>query len=188
MEGLGIASKGLLCGLKEHEDPPHTPGGHVEVEIPEGVALILAVSQYPVAQYRESPFVLVGDHSGQIRLSDNGELQTDVFDPVRDVGSGLCYSCSQDHTAVVIEGQLVLESVAERALVEWHVSLEYLDIQRDMEPIRERIGDDLVGRNSLISVSSANSNPRCVPGCGHVNALVVAVLFLRGRPLEVGVQ
>ena len=56
-----------------------------------------------------------------------------------------------------------------------------------MEPIRERIGDDLVGRNSLVSVSSANSNHRRFSVFGRVNAVVVAVFSLRGRPPEVEV-
>ena len=64
-------AKGCSAAPKEHEDPPHTPGGDVELEVPEGIGSILGhpvVSQYPVVQYRESPVVLVGDHSGQIRL------------------------------------------------------------------------------------------------------------------------
>ena len=83
-------------------ESPHTLGGHIEVEVPEGIGSILGhpvVSQYPVVQYRESPFVLVGDHSSQIWLSDYGELQSDVFDSVR----GPCCSCSQDHTTVVVK-------------------------------------------------------------------------------------
>ena len=50
MEGFG---KGLLRGLKEHDT--YTPGGNVDVEVPEGVAFVLghpAVSQYPVVKYR----------------------------------------------------------------------------------------------------------------------------------------
>ena len=59
------------------------------------------------------------------------------------------------------------------------MALKYLDIQRDIEPIRERIGDGLVGRDR------DNANPRCVPVCGHVNALVVTVFSLRPPEVEV---
>ena len=67
------------------------------------------------------------------------------------------------------------------------MAFENLDIQRDIEPIRERIGDGLVGRDRLIFVSGANSNPRRVPVCGRVNVLVVAVFSLRVRPPKVEV-
>ena len=42
IEGLRVASEGLLRGnvLKEHQDPLHAARGHVEVDIPEGVAIV----------------------------------------------------------------------------------------------------------------------------------------------------
>ena len=56
--------------LKEHQDPLHAAGGHVEVHIPECVALIfanLSVPQNPVVQDREAAVVLIGDHASQLR-------------------------------------------------------------------------------------------------------------------------
>ena len=75
IEDLCVASKGFLRGniLKEHQDGLHAAGGHVEIDIPEGVALVFAdfsVPQNPVKQDRKTAFVLVVDHSGQIWLSD----------------------------------------------------------------------------------------------------------------------
>ena len=59
IEGLSVASKGLLRGsiLEEQQDALHAAGGHVEIDIPEGVALVFAnfsVPQYPVIQDREA--------------------------------------------------------------------------------------------------------------------------------------
>ena len=76
IEGLSVASKGLLRGniLKDHQDAIHAAGGHIEIDIPEGVALVFAdfsVPQYPVIQDRKAAFVLVVDHSGQLWLSDH---------------------------------------------------------------------------------------------------------------------
>ena len=69
IKGLRVASEGLLRGnvLKEHQDPLHAARGHVEVDIPEGVALVsvyFAVAQYPVLEDREAAVVLIGDHAG----------------------------------------------------------------------------------------------------------------------------
>ena len=81
IEGLGVASEGLLRGniLKEHQDPLHAAGGYVEVDIPEGVALIfanLSVPQKLVVQDREAAVVLIAEHPSQLRLSDHVILQT----------------------------------------------------------------------------------------------------------------
>ena len=85
IEGLRVASEGLLCGnvLKEHQDPLHAARGHVD--IPEGAALVsvyFAVAQYPVIEDREAAVVLIGDHANQLRLSDDVILQTDVLNVV----------------------------------------------------------------------------------------------------------
>ena len=87
MEGLRVASEGLLRGnvLEEHQDPIHAARGHVEVDIPEGVALVSAyfsVAQYPVIEDRKAAVVLICDHASQLRLSKDVILQTDVFNVV----------------------------------------------------------------------------------------------------------
>ena len=87
MEGLRVASEGLLRGnvLEEHQDPLHAAGGHVEVDIPEGVALVSAyfsVPQNPVIEDREAAVVLIGDHASQLGQSDDVILQTDVVNVV----------------------------------------------------------------------------------------------------------
>ena len=80
VKGLSVASEGLLRGdiLEEHQDALHAAGGHVKVDIPEGVRLVqchLPVPQYPVIQDRKAAFVLVVDHSGQLWQSDHVVLE-----------------------------------------------------------------------------------------------------------------
>ena len=50
IEGLSVTRKGLLRGtiLKEHQYTLHAAGGHVEVDIPNGVALVF--SDFAVAE------------------------------------------------------------------------------------------------------------------------------------------
>ena len=70
--------------FKEHQDPLHAACGHVEVDIPEGVALVSAyfsVPQNPVIEDRETAIVLIGDHVSQLWLRDDLIL-TDVFNVV----------------------------------------------------------------------------------------------------------
>ena len=60
--------------LKEHQDPLHAAGGHVEVDIPEGVSLVSAyfsVPQNPVIEDRKAAVVLIGDHASQLGLPDD---------------------------------------------------------------------------------------------------------------------
>ena len=71
--------------LKEHQDHLHAARGHVDVDIPEGVALVsvyFAVAQYPVIEDREAAVVLIGEHASQLGLSDDVILQTDVLNVV----------------------------------------------------------------------------------------------------------
>lgn len=87
IEGLSIASERLLCGsiLKEHQDALYAAGWYDEIDIPEGVAFVFAafsVSQYQVIQNRKAAFVLVVDHAGKLRLSDDLILKTKVFNVV----------------------------------------------------------------------------------------------------------
>ena len=70
--------------LKEHQEPLHAAGGHVKINVPEGVALIfanLSVPQNPVVQDRAAAVVLTGDHAGQLRLSDNFPANMYIWDP-----------------------------------------------------------------------------------------------------------
>ena len=60
--------------LKEHQDPLHAAGGHVEVDIPEGVTLVsgnFSVPQNPVIEDREAAVVLIGDHASQLWMRDD---------------------------------------------------------------------------------------------------------------------
>ena len=75
VKGLSVASEVLLRGdiLEEHQDGLHVAGGHVQVDVPEGVRLVywhLSVPQYPVIQDRKAAFVLVVDRSDQLWQSD----------------------------------------------------------------------------------------------------------------------
>ena len=59
--------------LKEHQ-PLHAARGHVEVDIPEGVALVSAyfsVPQNPVIEDHKAAVVLIGDHASQRWLRDD---------------------------------------------------------------------------------------------------------------------
>ena len=76
VEALRVASKGLLRGNipEEHQDALHAAGGHVKINVPEGVALVssdVTVPQYPVIQDRKAAPVLIGDHAGQLWLCDD---------------------------------------------------------------------------------------------------------------------
>ena len=87
VEGLGVASKGLLRGniLEEHQNVLHAAGGHVKINVLEGVALVSAaftVPQNPVIQDRKAAPVLIGDHASQLWLCDNFVLQTDVLNVI----------------------------------------------------------------------------------------------------------
>ena len=176
-EALGVASKGLLHILEEHQDALHAAGGHVEIDIPEGIALVFAdfeVAEHPVIEECKTAFVLVGDHSGQLWLSDHVILQTDVLDAVRGVG----ITCSLDHAAVVVKGKFILEAISQRALVERHVAFQQLEIKLDVEAVAERIGDGFVSCNCLIFISSINPSPHCILVARHVNALVLVIFPL----------
>ena len=75
----------MLRILEEHQDALHAAGGHLEINVLEGVALVsanLTVPQCPVIQDRDAAIVLVGDHRGQLRLSNHLVLQADVVDAV----------------------------------------------------------------------------------------------------------
>ena len=87
VNGLSVASEGLLRGdiLEEHQDALHAAGGHVKVDVQEGVRLVhyhLPVPQYPVIQDRKAVLVLVVDHSGQLWQSDHVVLERYASDVV----------------------------------------------------------------------------------------------------------
>ena len=85
IEGLGVASKVLLCVLEEHQDAFHAAGGHVKIDVLECVGLVFAdfsVSQYTIKQDRKAAPILASDNSGQIWLSDHVKLQTNVLNAV----------------------------------------------------------------------------------------------------------
>ena len=77
--------------------------------------------------------------------------------------------------------------VSQRALVERHVALEQLEIERDVEAVAEGIGDGLVGRDCLIFISGTDANPRCVSVTRRVDALVLVIFPLQGCLPEIAV-
>ena len=85
-------------------------------------------------------FVLVVDHSGQLWQSDYVVLERYTSDVV----SGVDIACGLDHTAVVVKRVLILEPVAQCALVKWHVALEQLGVKWGEEAITKHISDGLV--------------------------------------------
>ena len=92
-----------------------------------------------------------------------------------------------DYAAVIVEGEFILQAVSQRALVERHVALEQLEIERDVEAAAEGIGDGLVGRDCLIFVSGIDANPRCVSVTRRIDALVLVIFPLQGRLPETAV-
>ena len=76
----------------------------------------------------------------------------------------------------------VLQPVSKRALVERHVALEQLEIERDVEAAAEGIGDGVV-----IFVSSINANSRCVLVTRRIDALILVIFPLQGRLPEIAI-
>ena len=171
-------SKGLLRGtiLKEHQYTLHAAGGHVEVDIPNVVALVFsdfAVAEDAIVQDCEACGILVSNHAGQLWLGHHVEFLADIVDRLWSVG----ITSGKDHAAVVVEGELVFKAVAKRTLEEGHVGLQQIEIQWDVESIAISIGNCLVC-NRCVLISSTNSDSCCVSVIRLVNALVLGVLPL----------
>ena len=70
-----LRAKGCCAATSSKSiDPLHAAGGHVEVGIPQGVALVSAyfsVPQNPVIEDREAAVVRIGDHASQLWLRDD---------------------------------------------------------------------------------------------------------------------
>ena len=97
------------------------------------------------------------------------------------------FSMTYEASAVVVEGEFVLQPVSKRALVEGRVALEQLEIEWDVEAVAEGIGDGLVGHDCLIFVSGIDANPRCVSVTRRIDALVLVIFPLQGRLPEIAV-
>ena len=91
---------------------------------------------------------------------------------------GVGITRGQDHAAVVIEDEFILQAVPEDALIELHVALEQIEIQWDVESIAISVGNGLVCCISCILISRTNSDSGCVSVVRHVNALLLGVLPL----------
>ena len=120
---LSVAREGLLRDdiLKEHQDALPAADGHVKFDVPEGIRLVhchLPLPQYPVIQNRKAAFVLVIDHSSQLRMCDHVIYERYASDVIRGVG----IACGLDHTVVAVERQFILEPVDQCALVKWRVA------------------------------------------------------------------
>ena len=102
------------------------------------------MSQYPVIQDRKAAFVLVVDHSGQLWQSDHVVLERYTSDVV----CGVDIACGLDHTAVVVKHELILEPVAQCALVKWDVALMQLEVEFGEEAITKGISDGHVSDNA----------------------------------------
>ena len=89
--------------------------------------------------------------------------------------------------AVIVEGEFVLQPVSKHVLIERHVALEQLKIERDVEAVAEGIGDGLVGRDCLIFVSGIDANLCCVWVTRRIDALVLVIFPLQGRLPEIEV-
>ena len=74
-----------------------------------------------------------------------------------------------------------------RALVEWHVALEQLEIEWGVVAVAEGIGDGLVGRDCFIIVSGTDANPRCISVTRRIDAFVLVIFPLQGRLPEISV-
>ena len=65
------------------------------------------------------------------------------------------------------------------------MTLEQLEIERDVEVVAEGIGDGLVGRDCLIFVSGTDANSRCVLVTRRIDALVLVIFPLLCRLPEI---
>ena len=174
IEGLGVALEGSRRVLTEQQDSLHGTRGNIEIDVPQGIALVandLAVPQYAVVKDRQAAGVLVADHPGELCVGDHVGLEANVLDGVAGVVSGL-YS-----TAVVVESKLVFEAVPQGRLVEGHVRLEQLEIEGGKESVAIRSCNGLVGGN-VRTVSCADTEFGRVSVGSCVNTLVLRVLPL----------
>ena len=163
--------------LKQHQYNLHAAGRHVEVDIPGGVAFDfadIAVAEDVIVQDCEACGKLVANHAGQPWLGHHVVHQADVLAVVRGVG----ITRGQDHAAVVIEDEFILQAVPERGLIERHVALEQIEIQWDVESIAISIGNGLICCNRCSLISRTNSDSGCVSVVRHVDALVLGLLPL----------
>ena len=161
--------------LKEHQYTLYAAGGHVEVGIPNGVALVFAdFAEVALVQDCEACGILVANRAGQLWLGHHVVLQANILDVVRGVGIFL----GPDHAVVVVEGEFIFQAVPDRALIERHDAVEQIEIQWDVESIAISIGNGLVCCNRCILISSTNSDSCCVSVVRLVNALVLGVLPL----------
>ena len=83
-------------------------------------------------------------------------------------------------TDVVVKRELILEPVAQCALVKWHVALEQLEVEWDEEAITKGVSDGLVSDNAWISVSGTDSNPRRVSVIRGIGSLIMPICPLWG--------
>ena len=88
--------------------------------------------------------LLVVDRSGQLWQSDHVVLERFTSNVVR----GVDIACGLDHTAVIVKRELILEPVAQCALVKWHVALEQLEVEWGEEAITKGICDGFVSDNA----------------------------------------
>ena len=165
--------------LKQHQYTLHAAGGHVEVDIPTGVALVFAdfaVAEDAIAHDCEVCGILVAYRAGQLWLGHHVVLQADVLDVVR----GVSITRGPDHAIVVVEDEFILQALPpphpERALMERHVALGQIEILWDVESIAISIGNGFVCCNRCILISSKNSDSCCVSVVRLGNALVLGVL------------
>ena len=80
-----------------------------------------------------------------------------------------------DHTIVDVKRELILEPVAQCALVKWQVALEQLEVEWGAEAIIKGISDGLVRENASISVSDTDSNPRRVSVIRGIDPLITTI-------------
>ena len=67
------------------------------------------------------------------------------------------------------------------------MALEQFEIERDVEAVAKGIGDGIVGRDCLISVSGTDANSRFVLVTRRIDALVQVIFPLQGRIPEIAV-
>ena len=152
---------------------PSVAGGHVEVDIPNGVALVFAnfaVAEDAIVQDCEACKILIANHAGQLWLSHHVVLQADVLDVVRGVG----IIRGADHAVVVVEGEFILQARSDRTACGSRADRNLVGCRIDCYKYRQ--WPCLLHR--CILISSTNSDSCCVSVVRLVNALVLSVLRL----------
>ncbi|MEW8548088.1 MAG: hypothetical protein AB2693_31685 [Candidatus Thiodiazotropha sp.] len=106
-------------------------------------------------------------------MSDHVEFQAYILNVVRGVG----VACGPDYPAEVHECEFILKPVPKSGLIKRDV--RQCEIQWDKEAITIYLSDGQVGRNEVVPISCADSDPCDVFVADRINTEVMIIFFSR---------